>query len=134
MIKDGNIIPGKRIGVFALGMTTDDILSIILDDYSLEKRGNGIVVYHLQNANLFIKEGVLFQIGVSMGFQGRFDNKVMIGTSLHLLIEQYPDLYEEYDNYLIASTPGIAFELEEEDNNEYQEISRKILWMFVFKI
>ncbi len=133
IIREGKIIPNIGIGSFILGMKNDDFENQI-SDYNIEYRVNGIKVYHIENAMFFFdKMNILYQIGVTFGFEGKFLDTIGIGSKIKDLNELGFECYEECYDYLISGVDGIALELGDTDSDyDWDEEEAPIEWIFVY--
>jgi hypothetical protein len=112
------IIPGKGVGKYQLGMSCDDLTSL-LPLFTKEQRESYFVVYS-GNFSFWIDEKTLTvtQIGVSGNYQGKILDKVGIGDTLVEVEEHFGK--SEYVLYVweIVGLDGIALELEDNDIDE----------------
>ena len=133
-IREGNIIPNVGIGQFLLGMTNKELEQYI-SEYSIEHRANGIKVYRIENAMFFFdKADILTQIGVSAGFEGKYQDHIGIGNTIKDLNKLGFECYEDKYDYLISDVDGIAFELGDTDSDyDWDEKEALIEWIFVYK-
>lgn len=135
VIREGDIIPGKMISHFVLGMTYEAIKKIVNDDYSLsmEKHIDGNV-YSAANAIFFFnKDNRLRQVGVTIGFTSKLDDCFGIGSTMADVKIKYGGYYEEYDDYLIDGVEGICFVLGDTDeDDDWDELAAPIEWIFVY--
>lgn len=133
-IIEGRIFPGQGIGEFMLGSDEDAVLANIEGEYKRSERENGISLIIIENAIFwFDSNKQLFQIGVTVGFLSKYDNIIGIGDTLADVQEKVGPFYEEYDDYLIQGVKGIAFELGDTDDLEWDEMRAPIEWMYVYK-
>lgn len=136
IIKEGNIIHGKKIGVYELGMKKNIIEMMLGDEYILQKRYNGTNVFLLENAMFFFdKNDNLFQIAVTIGFQGKTERCIGIGDTLTDVKKKYGKVYQEGEEYIIDGIDGIAFGLEDVDDydDEWNELTAPIEWIYIYQ-
>ncbi|AOZ96998.1 hypothetical protein [Butyrivibrio hungatei] len=133
-IRDGNIIPNVGIGQFLLGMTNKELEEYI-SEYTIEHRANDIKVYHIENALFFFdKTDSLTQVGVSVGFEGKFNDAIGVGNTINELNNLGFECYEDKYDYLISGVDGIAFELGDTDSDyDWNEKEAPIEWIFVYQ-
>ena len=134
IIQEGKVIPNVGIGPFLLGMSSNELEKIICD-YTIENRTNGISkVYHVENAQFFFDENdALQQVGVSLGFEGKYLDVIGIGDTLEALYQLGYECYEEYGDRLIRGVDGICFELGDTDSDDdWNEKEAPIEWIFVY--
>lgn len=134
-IIEGRIFPGQGIGEFMLGSDEDAVLANIEGEYKRIEREKGISLVIIENAKFwFDSNKQLFQIGVTVGFLSKYDNIIGIGDTLADVQEKVGPFYEENDDYLVQGIKGIAFELGDTNNLEWDEMRAPIEWMYVYKV
>ena len=135
IIREGDVIPGKSISHFVLGMTYETISEMLNYDYSVCKN-TSIGFYDLTTENAkfyFNKDNRLYQIGVTIGFTSKLDNCIGIGSTMTDVKKKYGGYSEEYDVYLIHGVKGICFELGDMDEiDDWDELMAPIEWIFVY--
>lgn len=133
-ILDGEIHPGERIGQYRLGMNLEHIVGSLGNEYVKQEREDGICIIVIDNAKFwFDSKKKLIQIGVGSGFGGKYNGKIGIGNTLDDVQKKVGIFYEESDDYLIQGIKGIAFELGDEDGNDWNELTAPIEWIYVYK-
>lgn len=132
-IMNGIILPGQGIGEYRLGMDEDEIVNYLNNEYVKQEREDGSCVIIIDNAKFwFNSRKKLIQIGVSVGFRGMYDDRIGIGNTLYDVQKYLGTFYEEGDDYLIRGVKGIAFELCDEDDAEWNELMTPIEWIYVY--
>ncbi|MEN3156380.1 hypothetical protein [Priestia aryabhattai] len=114
---NGNIVKGKRVGNFFLGMPEEDLLKELAQPFGIENR-HGCTVYEAEHVSFFVddKTKKVYQICVTEGFQGKFLNHYGIGSDL-LDVDPDPKNWHvdwEASCYSSVKHRGIIFELEED--------------------
>lgn len=134
LIKEGNIIPGKGICPFFLGMSSEEIISLINSEYSIERRIDGIFVLSVTNAKFFFnREKRLYQVGVTTGFESKFEGNIGIGNTMADVQNLYEGYYEDCDIFLIKGIDKLSFELGDiDDEDEWNELEAPIEWLWVY--
>lgn len=136
-MRDGEIIPGKRIGDIELGISKEELLHMIegqyteVDLYGSFRIENGNVKYWIN------EEGKLDQIGVGEGFIGKLQDKIGIGSTLQDVqanMGEYDDSDELFCTYRIKGIEGFCFELKDVESceEEWDELTAPIEYMYVF--
>lgn len=134
-IIEGRIFPGQGIGEFMLGSDEDAVLANIEGEYKRIERENGTSLVIIENAKFWFDSNKrLFQIGVTVGFLSKYDNIIGIGDTLTDVQEKVGPFYEENDDYLVQGIKGIAFELGDTNDLEWDEMRAPIEWMYVYKV
>lgn len=131
----GEIVPEKGIGSLKLGMSSEEIRSVI-SDFEIE---------HIETSSVFICGDVRIwvdkemdrctQILVKNGFKGKYNNKIGLGMTLTDINKMGWEWYEDLDAYFIKEISGICFELAdaEDDDDEWNELTAPIVYITVFK-
>lgn len=134
MIKDGNIVPGKGIYPFFIGMLSEELIKMLNGEHSIENRRDGVFVLSVENAKFFFnKKKRLYQIGVSYGFESKFEGKIGIGNTMTDILKAYEGYFKEYDLYLIKGIDNLSFELgDTDDAEEWNELEAPIEWIWVY--
>lgn len=131
---EGRIFPGRGIGEYMLGSNEDTILDRLEGEYKRIEREDGSSVIIADNAKFwFDSKKQLFQIGVTRGFSGKYNKSIGIGDTLADLQRKVGPFYEEGDDYLVKGVQGIAFELGDTDDSEWDELVVPIEWIYVYK-
>lgn len=131
-IKDGRIVPGKSIGIYRLGIKKSELLQLLSNEFKTNGGKYGDEIISIENARFWLnKDDVLYQIGVSKGFEGGYDNIIKIGATLKIIQEKYGGYEEIHDTYSIRGIGGMCFELE--DVEEWSEETAPIEWIYVYK-
>jgi len=129
------IIPGKEIAGFRLGCTIDELKKQIYGKiYSIEKRMNTTVI-NCEYFSFFISETnkELFQITVGANFEGKFLDKIGIGSTLQDIEDKIGNWDEDLDVYILPQYKGICFELSDGKGDDWNEKRMPIEWISVFK-
>lgn len=134
-IIEGKIVPGKGIDKYMLGCHEEDIIKYFHNDYFRTERNDGSCTIEVENAKFwFDSSKKLIQIGVTVGFNGVYDNKIGVGDTLRDINKKVGQFYEEDDDYLLKNIGGIAFTLSDIEDGEWDELSVPIEWIYVYKI
>ena len=134
LMKDGTIVPGKGIYPFVIGMLREALIALLDDEYNIENRMDGTFVLSVKNAKFFFNKGDrLYQIGVTQGFEGKFEGNIGIGNTLTDILKAYEGYFEEYDMYMIKGVDNLSFELgDTDDEEEWNELEAPIEWIWVY--
>lgn len=133
-IIEGRILPGQGIGEYMLGSDEDTIIDSIGGEYKRIERKDGSCVIIIENAKFwFDSQKHLLQLGVTTGFLGKYNN-IGIGDTLADVQSKVGSFYEEGDDYLVKGIEGIAFELGDSNDSEWDELIVPIEWIYVYKI
>lgn len=137
-MKDGEIIPGERIGDIMLGISKEELLGKIGERYSERNTAAGLLI-ESGNTRFWIGEDeTLIQIGVGKGFLGKLYGKIGIGSTLRdvkTYMGGYDDSDTLYVTYGIEGIEGFYFECEDEgEDEEWDELTDRIEYMYVYKI
>ena len=127
-ITDGEIIPCVGIGEFKLGMSLSEITNILGSDCKERELGIGSQII-TENARFWFRENSLVQIGVTKGFEGKYNN-IGIGSTLTDVKKYFGDYECNCDTYNPIGKKGMCFELE--DIDDWEELSVPIEWIFIF--
>jgi hypothetical protein len=129
---DGEIIPGKRIGVYEIGWDFETLKRYLTNNHRVEDREGKIVIIEDCIKFWIDKEtNTVTQISVYGDFQGKFKNVIGIGSTL-ADIERYIGRWEEeLGVYILPDYPGICFELRDED--EWNELKTPIEYISIYK-
>ena len=136
MLVRGVVKPGVRIGKYVIGLKQEEIIKIIDEKYLVKKSEGGDTIYKLENVMLwFGEDGELRQIGVTSGFKDKYKT-IGIGSTMQDIINLFGNYSNRYDEYEIPGVGGICFELKDVDDydEEWDELSAPIEWIFVYKI
>jgi len=131
-LKNGDIIPKQGIGNFMLGMTFDEIKSMV-DDFCIEEHRNVFIVV-CDNIQFWIKNETkkCKQILVTGDFSGKFNDIIGIGTTLDDIEKLGYEWYDDLDAYFIKGIDGICFELADTDEEVWDELTAPIAHISVF--
>jgi hypothetical protein len=132
-----DIIPGKSIGLFKLGMSEDELFNIFEDSYRIEQRAN-TKVYWSGPAKIWVdnSSGKVTQISMGPGYKGSVNGGIMVGSLLNDIRQSLgkPYAHPWDDTYRVEGVLGICFELEESDiNQDWDEETTKIEYISVFE-
>ena len=110
-----DIVPGKRVGKFELGMPSSQLLQS-LSDYRKEQRISCFVVW-TEHIGFWIDESSLTvtQILVRGNYPGKVLGKVGIGDTLADVEKSFGKVIYEPYTWEIQGFPGVAFELSQND-------------------
>lgn len=138
-IVEGTLIPGVGIGEYSIGMKKKDLLKKLGHDCINEYLGDGEHKIILENAMIWIdKNDLVYQIGVTKGFQSAYQDKIQIGTTLNEIQDIYGGYEDRYGTYNLIGVDGFCFEMEDVDEFEYLDnsdiLKSPIEWMFVYQI
>ncbi|MCH5268464.1 MAG: hypothetical protein J1E62_08985 [Lachnospiraceae bacterium] len=139
-IENGEIIPGVGIGEFKIGMSKEELLEILGDDYTESYLSGVDWKLDIENAAFWIhKHYGVRQIGVWGDFKGSYKGSVKIGTTLSEIQEMF-GAYEEAGGiidaiYEIVGVDGMCFELDDLDDwDDWDELIAPINVIFVYRI
>ena len=113
LLTTGDIVPGERVGAFALGEAWTDLMPRLPATYQIEQRPNCFVV-HFPSFWFFIDQPFEFvsQITVLKGFMGRIDKQFGIGSPLKELVRRYGPWAVDSDiTITFTQLPGVCFDL-----------------------
>jgi hypothetical protein len=132
-ILEGDILPGIGIGNFKLGITRDELLSRLGDDYMQRESGEGGII-DIGNASFWIgNDGRVNQIGVSGDFKGKYKEVMGLGTIAEDVKKYVDDYVEVWDGYELENVRGICFQLGDAGDDSYwDEQKAPIEWIGVF--
>ena len=132
-LKNADIIPGKSIGEFYLGMCFSDIQKRVRD-FEIDDRETCDVLMCGDISFWVDKEkDSCFQILVEGDFTGKYDNKIGLGATLDDINKMGLEWYEDLDAYFIKGIDGICLELgDTEDDEEWDELSAPIETISVY--
>jgi len=108
------IINGKSISNYQVNWTRNDLLQHIGQSYTLQELPDSdLIVY--ENFKFWInrKTNKLFQIGVSGSYDGKLQNSIGLGSTLHEVKQHFGTVKEDLDVYVLPTCEGICFELSE---------------------
>ena len=136
-MRDGEIIPGKRIGDIELGISREALLDRIGYQYSELEVGFGSLIESENVKYWFGEDGKLRQIGVGEGFVEKFQDKIGIGSTLQDIQncgEEFVDNEDISCTYGIKGIEGFCFELKDVESyeEEWDELTAPIEYMYVF--
>ena len=135
-LKNGDIIPKQGIGNLMLDMTFDEVKSIV-KDFEIDERSGAFVVV-CEDVKLWIDNETMkcTQILVTGDFTGKFNNIIGIGSTLGDIVKLGYEWYDDLFAYYIKGIDGICFELadidDDEDNDEWDELTVPIAHISVF--
>ena len=131
VVKDEKeIIPGKSIGGFSLGLM-DELMSTFIEcNCDHEEFVDNII--HKSDSIWFWQDKAtdeISQICVMNGFEGKYLKTIGIGTDLSDVLEKIPTLENDPDagdtGYSSESVPGIVFEIQDGlDETQHQQLGR----------
>lgn len=130
------IIPGKRIGKYSLGMSFEELKNTLSSEninHETERISLGQKVL-TDNIEFWIEGDIVTQITVQNEFRGKLLGCIGIGSSLKDLKNQIGS-YKQSDleivpTYEIEKLPGICFEID--DFNENNEEASTIKYISIF--
>jgi len=133
--KTNAIIPGKEIAGFQLGCSKKKKKKKINgNSYVIEKRVNTTVI-NFENFSFFISDlnNKVFQITVGHNFDGKFLDKIGIGSTLQDIEDYIGKWEEELDVYILPQFKGICFELSDNGiDDEWIENQMPIEWISIY--
>ena len=131
------IIPGRSAAGIALGARASDLG--LNTEPTRSQPGHGVSVYDLGPVRVWIREGVVDQIGVRATYTGAIGTGgIRIGSTLRHVAETLGPVFEdEEDNLVVAGFAGLSFETEQwrgEPGRETvdENLDAKITEIFVF--
>jgi hypothetical protein len=128
---DAPIVPGESAGGIAIGSRIEQVLNATGDclhlDSQVADRGRPVpdwlarymppslfsTVYRSAAIDLWVKDGVVHQVGVHDGYRGKLLSAVGIGSTL-LDIKAYIGAWTENDEdaLVLVDFPGICFDID----------------------
>lgn len=131
---NGEVIPGKRIGNYWIGLNKEDIIDDLESACEVREREDGFSIYTFENFSLWFEtNGELVQIGVREGFSGNYKT-ISIGSTMKDVEKIFGGYEEDGDQYLITGLEGICFELGDlDDRDDWNELEAPIEWILVYK-
>jgi len=131
-VQDGPIIPGVCIGNMKLGITKEELLTMIGKDYQEQSLEMGSILV-IENAQIWINsDGKVAQIGVEKDFKGKYKGVIGLGSTLSDLKHAVGNYIQVYDTYELENEKGICFELEDVD--DWDELTAPIDHIYVFSV
>ncbi len=120
-IQVGDVLPGIGIGDFRLGITKEELLGVIGNDY-VKRQGSSAEIIEIENATFWVSGDERVQkIEVRDDFIGKYKNLIGLGSTLED-VRKYVENYVEVDyTYELESTGEIYFVLVKDG----EEISRR---------
>ncbi|WP_102272009.1 hypothetical protein [Cytobacillus massiliigabonensis] len=115
-LSSGEIIPGERIGIFRLGCKVETFKKNLTNQYQIEDREGKYIILE-ENFKFWVDKTseTITQITVFNKFQGRFKERIGIGSTLDELQRYIGNWQEQFGVYIIPEYPGICFELLDEE-------------------
>ena len=125
------IINGKSVGVYQLGWTMDKLKEELRGNY-IEESLNSHYTLIAENIKFWVskKEGTVSQIMVFGRHDGKFLEKIGIGSNISDIVRNDVRYSKEGYVYVFLDYPGICFELE--DIDEWDEYTAPIESISVF--
>ncbi len=117
---DYEIIPGKQIGPYLLGMKADKLESLLCKPFKKVNRGlftKNEYLYYIDNMSFIVKNGRVIEINVWGSFKGAFE-EINVDYDRELL-EYFGEIVKHKGEYRILDIPGIAFGIEGRDEGKY---------------
>lgn len=116
MLRMSEIIAGKRIGNFELGMPYETLIKKIKEHGSIrinKTKGFSSTILTCFPYRFWIDDTSkqITQITVSSGYQGKFLDSIGIGSTLHDIKSIAGEYYEDLDVFKLKLYPGICFEV-----------------------
>ena len=128
-LKNGEIIPGKNIGMFYLGWSFNQLKTALNHKFEIEKRSRCFVV-KTECIWFWLDDGQekVFQIRVQEPFEGKFLGEIGIGSTLLDVENKAGEWREELDVYILNNYKGICFELRDIDDfdDDWDELTALI--------
>ena len=140
IIQQGGVVEASHIGEFYIGMSKKELLRLLNTEYEEDTERNHYIVIETGNAMFWIdrESSKIKQIGVTKGFEGKFRDKIGIGSTLTNVLKYIGNYKEVYDTYELEDIPGICFELEDVDewdwDGDWEELAAPIEWIFVYAL
>lgn len=121
------IVPSEGIGPYVLGMTEEELISILCDGYVKKEEkalfsSKATTYYFLKNMSFICRKGRLQEINVWGSFKGSFED-IDVNYDKEYL-EKYGDVIVHDGEYRILDVPNIAFGKENSDEGKYIKIYR----------
>lgn len=140
VIQEGEIVENSHIGEFCLGMTMEQLLSLIGSDYVESEKNNSCLIIEIENAKFWLDKDdkLVRQIGVTNGFHGKFREVIGIDSTMADVKKYIGEYVEVYDTFELADIPGICFELVDDvdqwPDDYWNDLEAPIEWIFVYDL
>jgi hypothetical protein len=111
---DAPIIPGKSAAGIAVGSTVKDFILRAVPTLTTEL-SSGVVRYEFGPVvKVWVRDGVVDQVGVYVGYHGLLDGKIGIGSTIAEIEDWCGSQVEEdeEDNLIAPGRPGWCFDTE----------------------
>ncbi len=128
------IIPAKSIAEFELGWSFEQLVAHFRNGYEVENFEPGQKITY-KNFRFWIDKTTqkVEQISVTGNFDGKFQNKIGLGSTLKDIENQIGTWGEDLDVYILPSQKGICFELKDTGSDEeWIEVQMPITCISVF--
>lgn len=128
-----DIIPGKGVGEFRLGMSLAEIEQLI-PNHSTEPLENHFVIWTEQLGLWIAKSNFeVTQILTRNHHPSKVLGKVGLGDTLADIEKYFGPVKDDLDIYVLTQYPGVGFELEDSDiNEEWNEQTASIQAISIF--
>jgi len=106
------IVPGRTAAGIVVGTPVSEL---DLAGASFAQLQDGISVCHLGPVRVWIRNGVVDQVGVQGAYSGSIERSgIRIGNTLRDVVEALGPIFEDdEDNLVVRGVPGICFETEQ---------------------
>jgi len=110
------VVPGQSLAGFELGWSMEQLVARLDGFFEVQESPLGKIVSY-RNYRFWISAETLAveQISAKKGFEGKFMEKVGLGSTLKDLEEHFGGWQEDQDVYLLPDFEGLCFELAEDD-------------------
>lgn len=128
---NGEIIEGKRIGIFHLGSKLETLKKGLTNNYKVEERLEKFIIIE-KNIKFWIdkRNNTITQISVYRNFKGKFKGGIGIGSTLSDVERYIGNWKEQCGVYILPEYPGICFELKDDD--DWNELETPIEYISIF--
>ncbi len=113
---DAPIVPGESTAGIQLDSPIEEVLNVHKNSFSsreILKYSHTITRYRSAMVDLWVRDGIVYQIMVHVGYRGKLMDKIGLGSTI-ADIERHIGAVEEdeEDNLVIRDCPGVGFEIE----------------------
>ncbi|MDQ0914593.1 hypothetical protein [Paenibacillus sp. V4I5] len=135
ILRYGDVVPGKSIGVFQIGMKSEQLIKL-LEKYQIEERSNCKVV---KTSTLWFwidEENKTYQIMALDGFLGKYEEIIGLGDSISEVEKHFGKCIHESYVVKMPDVKGICFELKDVDDYDqvWDESSAPICSICVYRV
>lgn len=111
------IVPSKSIGIFQLGWTKKELFSHFCNGYKIKDLSTEQKIFY-RNFHFWVNKETqtVKQISVINEYDGKFSDKIGIGSTLKDIENYFGKWQEDLDVYIIPEYKGICFEVKDVDD------------------